>query len=1009
MKNYKIYLLIVLGIVLCNGSTVFGQGAIYKIGDVGPSGGVIFYDKGNWEEAWRYLEAGLEDETPRNFGCHVSFDSSNSIGSGDVNTRNMSDGCNAYNTAFFMKSTGRKRGWYVPNLIEAQNLYQYKRDRGNEVLNIQSDWYWTSLQNSDSDQYARQVHFGFGTSRGEGKQYTHKIRLIRKVTLDDVTYKTNKSVYLDGSLFFTLENSATRQSISSHYYRTIGFWVKPEESGFILSMYQNDNPTDSDFFISYDKDSENFQFAGDGTTTSEGYNSADFGAAPASTWYHVFMKIEYESPGLGVLRAYINGQPQIFQNGANTIYVPISNNDSILPLYVGGFQGSASSFIGHIDDITFWTHTTEYAGLNQQEIQSLFETPPQENQMRLNTYYDFNESMGLMLADLSGYESDLEASIPFILTADVVPYQYAYKPLKLGFYEESTGSYNTAIGVLENTKLVGDIAVLYPGYDLTTLSFTLSGADADAFVLESNVLSLRELPDFETKTTYTITVEVSNGMNALSHEFAITILDIDDSPLVSIGFDAFEIEEDGGVSVITATLSEPHAKTMLVPLNITGTATLDEDFTFTFASKGKANLFHGGNGLGNTPSQLNQPEGLAFDAMGNLYIADYRNNRIQKINKASGNVETQITGVQRPTDVYIDTLGDIYVLCDAGIVKKYNSQGLFIVDVSLGMDAGAISMHVDAAKNIYTIARYSSKVWKATPDNTAALVLFQDVNFHFPNSIAVDLDGNVYVAGQNQNIIKWTQSTSIASDLGIGGGSRAIRINTSGNLLVATDSGADLQDRNAQIKEYTVVNGAVNSYKILFEQDAVAQDYYMGIASIIADEKDNLYLAEGVDADQRGTDFVNVPKESVLWIGNAPNITIAAGETSGALTITSLGDTIDDDNETIIVTPASSDNGTLTSLEPTTITIKAASVLQVLEDRAELGIFVYPNPVTNILTIDSMDNSISKVEIYSILGKKIQVLHAGFETIKTHNLITGFYIIRIYSKKGMILKKVYKR
>tara|TARA_B110000093_G_scaffold172067_1_gene202702 strand:- start:2307 stop:5330 length:3024 start_codon:yes stop_codon:yes gene_type:complete len=1007
MKNYKLYFLITFSIFLITGS-VYGQGAVYQIGDLGPSGGVIFYDKGNWEDDWRYLEAGLEDEVSRNLGCHINFDSSNDFGSGDVNTRNMSDGCNAYNTAFYMKSTGGKRGWYMPNLLEAQQLFYFKRDIGNEVLNLSLGWYWTSLQNSDSNQYARQIHFGSGTSRGEGKQYAHKIRLIRKVILDDVVYKTNKSVYLDGSLFFTLENSAIQQSISTNYYRTIGFWVKPEDSGSILSMYQNFIPNDCDFLISYNKDSENFQFSGDGTTTSEGYNRADFGVAPPNTWYHVFMKIHYDSPGLGILRAYINGQPQTFQNGGNTMYVPISDNENILPLYVGGFQGAASSFKGYIDDITFWAHTTQYAGLAQEDIQSLFETPPQENQMRLNTYYDFNGNTGLMIADLSGYQFDLEASTPFTLTADEVPYQYAYKPVKLGFYEESTGRYNTAIDILENTALVGNIAVLYPGYDLTTLSFTLSGVDADAFMLENRTLSFKELPDFETKMTYVIAVEVSDGINILSNEFTITILDTDDAPAVSIVFDGSEIQEDGGVTIITATLSEVHAKTTTVPLNMTGTATVGEDYTLTFATKGKANLYYGGNGLGDAANQLNQPEGLALDAEGNLYIADYSNNRIQKIERATGNAETQITGVQSPTDIHIDTLGDIYVLCSEGIVKKYNSQGVFIAEVSLGMDSGAISMHVDAALNIYTIARYSPKVWRATPDNTTAGVLFQDDNFHFPNSITVDLDGNVYVAGQNQSIMKWTQATSMKSDLGIGAGSRAIRINASGNLLVAT-AGMDLQDRNTQIKEYTLANGAVNLYKTLYDQDAAVHDYHMGIASIIADEMNNLYIAIGVDADQRGTDFVNVPKESVLLIGNAPNITIVAGEISGALTITSVGDTIEDDNETIVVTPGIPSNGTLATLEPTTYTIINSSVLQVFEDSMELEIFVYPNPVTNILTVDSKDSMISKVEIYSILGKKIQVLHAGFKTIKMHNLATGLYIVRIYSKKGVVLKKVYKR
>ena len=33
----------------------------YKIGDEGPAGGVIFYDKGEYSDGWRYLEAAPAD------------------------------------------------------------------------------------------------------------------------------------------------------------------------------------------------------------------------------------------------------------------------------------------------------------------------------------------------------------------------------------------------------------------------------------------------------------------------------------------------------------------------------------------------------------------------------------------------------------------------------------------------------------------------------------------------------------------------------------------------------------------------------------------------------------------------------------------------------------------------------------------------------------------------------------------------------------------------------------
>ena len=70
---------------------------------------------------------------------------------------------------------------------------------------------------------------------------------------------------------------------------------------------------------------------------------------------------------------------------------------------------------------------------------------------------------------------------------------------------------------------------------------------------------------------------------------------------------------------------------------------------------------------------------------------------------------------------------------------------------------------------------------------------------------------------------------------------------------------------------------------------------------------------------------------------------------------------------------------------------------------------LYPNPVNDILTIESKNVTVSKVEIYSILGKKIKDIHSRFKTIRTDNLSNGLYLIKIYSEKGMVMKKIYKR
>ncbi len=80
--------------------------------------------------------------------------------------------------------------------------------------------------------------------------------------------------------------------------------------------------------------------------------------------------------------------------------------------------------------------------------------------------------------------------------------------------------------------------------------------------------------------------------------------------------------------------------------------------------------------------------------------------------------------------------------------------------------------------------------------------------------------------------------------------------------------------------------------------------------------------------------------------------------------------------------------------------------LSVDDEILENSLKLYPNPVTNILTIESKNVTISKVEIYSILGKKIKEIHSDFKTIRTDNLSNGMYLIKIYSEKGMVMKNV---
>jgi len=78
------------------------------------------------------------------------------------------------------------------------------------------------------------------------------------------------------------------------------------------------------------------------------------------------------------------------------------------------------------------------------------------------------------------------------------------------------------------------------------------------------------------------------------------------------------------------------------------------------------------------------------------------------------------------------------------------------------------------------------------------------------------------------------------------------------------------------------------------------------------------------------------------------------------------------------------------------------------DHKLEQSINFYPNPVTNILIVDSKIPLI-KVEIYSILGQLVKEVNSDFNSISTNNLSKGIYLVRMYSDKGTTVRKLIKQ
>ena len=96
----------------------------------------------------------------------------------------------------------------------------------------------------------------------------------------------------------------------------------------------------------------------------------------------------------------------------------------------------------------------------------------------------------------------------------------------------------------ENTSSVGTITG--SDADGDTLSFSISGTDADSISIDSTsgVLSLNETADYETKISYAFNVEISDGLNSITKAATVSINNLNDNSPIFSSEDTFAIDEN---------------------------------------------------------------------------------------------------------------------------------------------------------------------------------------------------------------------------------------------------------------------------------------------------------------------------------------------------------------------------------------------------------------------------------------------------------------------------------
>ena len=162
--------------------------SIYKIGDTGPAGGIIFYDKGNTIGGWRYLEAAPENTETKALFPYSGYDllvGSRKVGDGKENTKKFMDlfaqKGGGINTAPWLCNDLVVNGfddWYLPSVDELLYIYNNLYLKG--LGGLKQAVYCSSYVNGIWAFYA--INFSDGSEKKPGYSENTKyfVRAIRR-------------------------------------------------------------------------------------------------------------------------------------------------------------------------------------------------------------------------------------------------------------------------------------------------------------------------------------------------------------------------------------------------------------------------------------------------------------------------------------------------------------------------------------------------------------------------------------------------------------------------------------------------------------------------------------------------------------------------------------------------------------------------------------------------------------------------------------------------------------
>jgi uncharacterized delta-60 repeat protein len=306
------------------------------------------------------------------------------------------------------------------------------------------------------------------------------------------------------------------------------------------------------------------------------------------------------------------------------------------------------------------------------------------------------------------------------------------------------------------------------------------------------------------------------------------------------------------------------------------------------------------DGIGSA-ARFNDPRGVAVDASGNVYVTDYVNHTLRKITSAG--VVTTLAGkapswgssddtgsaarFYDPNAVAVDAIGNVYVADTSNnTIRKITSAGVATTWVGTAAQLDRPEgIAVDASGNVYVADTFNHTIRKITSAGVVTTLAGSAGNrgsadgtggaarFYDPYAVAVDVSGNVYVADTHNGTIRKITSGGVVTTLA----------GSAGSIGSADGTGSAARFYYPQD---VAVDAAGNVYVADTNNQAIRKITSAGVVTTMAGSVGNGGSADGTGSGARfnGPGGVAVDASGIVYVADTYNHTIRKITSAGVVT-----------------------------------------------------------------------------------------------------------------------------